>query len=79
MPPPMPASAAPIWVSNSGRGSTPQATLKVTRSSLALCMILRMPVSASHGASASVMPGMSGSISRISSPTAICTRASCGQ
>lgn len=47
--------------------------------SLALCMILRMEVSASHGARASFMPGISGSISRISSPTAICTSASCGQ
>ncbi|KAG1435126.1 hypothetical protein G6F57_021267 [Rhizopus arrhizus] len=42
MPPPMPASEAPIWVSNNGRGSTPQAHLNATRSSLALCITLRV-------------------------------------
>ncbi len=79
MPAPMPARPAPIWVSNSGRGSAPQAHLNATRSSLALCMTLRMAGSDSHGASACGMPGISGSISRISSATAICTNASCGQ
>ncbi|MNT12253.1 hypothetical protein D3C72_1471750 [compost metagenome] len=79
MPAPMPARAAPIWVSNNGRGSTPQVHLNATRSSLALCITLVMDSSASQGANASGMPGINGSISRMSSPTAICTSASCGQ
>ena len=87
MPPPTPASAAATWVSNSGLGSTPQACLNATRSSLALCITFSTAGSASSGTSASHMPGRSGSTSRMlpseaasaESPNAICTSASCGQ
>ena len=81
MPAPTPASAAASWVSNSGDGTTPQWRLSATRSSLALCITFTTAGSASIGASASVMPGASGSASRMlpcASSSAICTSASCG-
>src|SRR5690606_24267362 len=65
-----------------GAGSAPQAWRNATRSSLGLCMIFSTAVSCSSPASASCMPGASGSTSRMSSspgPSATCTSASCGQ
>ena len=79
MPAPTPASAAAIWVSNNGAGTTPHARLNAIRSSLALCMILSTAGSVSSGARAAHMPGTSGSINRMSEPIANCTSASWGQ